>query len=128
MLAAFDLLHEALVARRDAEGTLALFVADDDIVMWGSGAEEVALGSAEVGELVRSIAASPQSGSLSFHWRRRLVRIEGDIAWVNAVGEFLEEKAGGGSEAGPYRVTAIFVRRDGAWRWHTHSGSEPSSG
>jgi hypothetical protein len=24
-----------------------------------------------------------------------------------------------------YRITALLVRRDGAWRWHTFNGSEP---
>jgi hypothetical protein len=26
----------------------------------------------------------------------------------------------------PYRITGIFVRREGGWGWHTFSGSQPN--
>jgi SnoaL-like domain len=49
------------------------------------------------------------------------VRIEGDVAWVNASGTLSVDDA----EAA-YQATGVFVRRGGRWLWHTHSGSTPS--
>jgi ketosteroid isomerase-like protein len=125
VLARFDAFDEALTGRRDAAAALALFVADDDIVMWGSGRQEVALGRPAVKRLFEQIGASTSAAKLSFRWQSRQVRIEGDVAWVNAVGEFVDEHPERGTETGPYRITALFLRRQGEWFWHTHSGSEP---
>jgi hypothetical protein len=74
VLAAFDGLFDALLTRADPHEAMSRF-ADGDVIFWGSGWEEQALGP------------PPHSG--------------------------------------PYRVTAVFVRRDGRWLWHTYSGSEP---
>jgi len=51
------------------------------------------------------------------------VTVEGDMAWVNAVGELRVENPDAPLKIAPYRITAVFVRRDDAWRWHTFSGS-----
>jgi hypothetical protein len=54
--------------------------------------------------------------------------VAGDVAWVNAVGTLRVESPGQEQRIAPYRITAVLVRRDGAWRWHTFSGSEPHLG
>jgi len=51
--------------------------------------------------------------------------MEGDAAWVSAVGELNYTPLDGPRQTGPYRLTAVFVRRDRRWLWHTYSGSEP---
>jgi uncharacterized protein (TIGR02246 family) len=124
VLAAFDGLFTALTERRDADGALRLFVGDDDIVMWGSDEDELAVGRPEVAALQRAIAAS--ATRLKFSWQRRWVRVDGDAAWVNATGDVRIEEAGRTQPAMSYRVTAVLLRRDGAWRWHTFSGSMPN--
>jgi RimJ/RimL family protein N-acetyltransferase/ketosteroid isomerase-like protein len=117
-LAAFDALYDAVLGAHDADAALALFAPDGDIVMWGSEEAERAVGPAAVGELLRGIAASP--ATLAFRWRERRVHVEGHAAWINAAGAVDVD-----GRASAYRVTAVLVRRAGAWRWHTHSGSEP---
>jgi ketosteroid isomerase-like protein len=54
------------------------------------------------------------------------VHVEGTAAWVNATGTVTLRGDAANDRTLPYRVTAVFVRRDGRWRWHTHHGSEPN--
>ncbi len=126
LLETFDALYAAATQAREAEATMRLFAKDPDITMWGSDEPEQAVGTTAVGALVESIVASP--ASLGFRWSSRRVHVEGDAAWVNAVGEIALETDDGRERTTPYRVTAVFVRRKGRWLWHTHSGSEPNVG
>jgi ketosteroid isomerase-like protein len=113
-LGTFDALYDAATRRRDGDAAAALFAGDRDVTMWGSDEAERAVGPEAVAQMLRGIAAS--GSDLDFRWSERRVRVEGDVAWVNARGDV---------RGGPYRTTAVLVRRDGAWRWHTHSGSIP---
>ena len=122
VLAAFDDLFAALLERGDADEAVSLF-ADEDIVFWGSGREEQALDRAALAQLFGAIA---QIGdALSFDWSVRRVSVEGDAAWVSAIGSYRYAPPGEAPTGGPYRASAVFVRRDGRWLWHTYSGSEP---
>ena len=56
----------------------------------------------------------------------RTVHGHQEVAWVNADGAVTGEAAGGPPRTTPYRLTAVFARRDGEWRWHTFNGSEPN--
>jgi uncharacterized protein (TIGR02246 family) len=123
VLAVFDALFEALTVRRDAAAGTALFADDADIRMWGSEEPERALGRAAVAELHRALAESP--ATLTFELTERWVHVEGDVAWVSAAGPVRIERPGEAPATTSYRLTAILVRRDGAWRWHTFHGTEP---
>lgn len=124
VLDTFDALYRLACVERDAEGVVAVFAPDDDIVMWGSDELERASGPTELRALAESIAAS--TAALRFDWVERRVRVEGDVAWVNARGSFTVDRDDGTPQTSPYRVTGVFVLRDGHWRWHTHNGSEPN--
>lgn len=126
LLEVFDALYAAAAQSRDAAATMRLFAEDPDITMWGSDEPEQAVGPAAVGALVDSIVATETS--LAFRWSSRRVHVESETAWVNAVGEVALVEPDGAERTTPYRVTAVFVRRDGRWLWHTHSGSEPNPG
>jgi ketosteroid isomerase-like protein len=119
VLDAFEGFYRPLCEDRDAEGALALWADDDDITVFGSEASDRSVGPAEVRTHLEAIAAYPSR--LAFRWDDPRVRIEGDVAWVNASGTFSLD----GAETA-YQVTGVFVRRDGRWLWHTHSGSTPS--
>ena len=122
VLATFDGLFEALLKRADADEAMDLF-ADDEVVFWGSGREEQAFGLPALAQLFAAIA---QIGdALSFEWSRREVNVEGETAWVSAIGDYSYAPPGETPAGGPYRLTAVFVQRDGRWLWHTYSGSEP---
>ena len=96
VLEAFDGLFEALLTRGDPHEAMSRF-ADGDVIFWSAAAQ---------------CRASTRTG-------------EGEAAWVSAIGHFSHTPADGPPNSGPYRVTAVFVRRDGRWLWHTYSGSEP---
>jgi ketosteroid isomerase-like protein len=113
VLATFDAMREALCERRDADAAWRLFADQDDVVMWGSGPEELAVGYAAIGRLFRELVAA-SSDPLTFRWDFQQVRVAGDLAWVNAAGEWVRE-SNGQRETGPYRITAVLVWRDGAW-------------
>lgn len=122
VLASFDGLYAAACEARDADALVRLFVTDDDLSFWGSEQSEQYLGPAELRAFAQAITRS--DASLSFNWRERRVRVENDVAWVNAVGEVVVD-AGGSVRTLPYRVTGVLLHRDGRWLWHTHHGSEP---
>lgn len=124
VIAAFDALELALCRQRDGEAAWRLFVDEDDAMMWGSAPDEVAVGNAAIGKLFRELTAN-NGEPFQFRWDIKNVRVEGDVAWVNAVGEWVDESSGE-VETGPYRVSAVLMRRDGAWLWHTFTGSEPA--
>jgi ketosteroid isomerase-like protein len=120
--ATFRALLDALTRDRDADAAIALYATDDDVAFWGSTVDEIAFGPQAVARVLREIVASPSE--LAFTWEPR-VHVAGDAAWLNAVGEVRVQNPGRELKIAPYRITAVFVRRDGAWRWHTFSGSEP---
>jgi ketosteroid isomerase-like protein len=119
VLETFAALYEAACERRDAAAAAELFVADDDVWFAGSDLPELARGPVEAQQLLEAITRS--ASTLHFEWESQQVRVEGNVAWVNAVGRVFVD----GSRELPYRATAVLVRRGGAWRWHTHNGSEP---
>ena len=124
VIAAFDELFDALVTRRDAGAGARLFVEDSRAVMWGSEREERATGPAEIAALHQGIADYP--GKLTFRWRQRHAHVHDDVAWVNADGEVTVSPVGAEPRTTPYRLTAVLVRRQREWRWHTFNGSEPN--
>jgi ketosteroid isomerase-like protein len=124
VLRAFDALFEALTEERNADAGTQLFAPDHDVVMWGSDEPEQAVGQAALGELHRGIAAF--SGNFAFRWHERHVHVEGDAAWVNAAGALTVDSPGEKRRTNSYRLTAVFVRRDSRWQWHTLHGSEPA--
>ncbi len=123
ILASFDAFFERLTVDRDAAAATALFSDDDDIWMSGSDLPELAIGSEAIAALHRDVASRPFT--LTFTWDRRTAHSEGDVAWVNAGGSLLVDYPDREPVSMHYRITAVLVRREGIWRWHTFNGSEP---
>lgn len=119
---------DAAFAERDLAAVLDLFVEDDDIVFIGSAQEEQALGRDEVGRRLGALLALPEVGEGSFEiaWSERRARVQGDVAWVTAVGHATWSSPRRVVDF-PYRLTGVLLRRGGRWLWHTHHGSEPGS-
>ena len=91
--------------------------------MSGSDLAELAIGKDAIAALHHDVASNPFT--LTFTWGTRMVHSEGDVAWVNAGGSLLIEYEDRVPTTMPYRMTAVLVRREGIWRWHTFNGSEP---
>jgi ketosteroid isomerase-like protein len=119
---AFVALDKAF-EERDAEAVLAGFVDDPDLTLWRSSEAEKAVGPVELGMFLTWIFALP--GSFTIDYEEHRVRVEGDVAWINAAGTGTWDDGAGTTKQMPHRVTAVFRRVDGAWRCHTRNGSQP---
>jgi uncharacterized protein (TIGR02246 family) len=117
---------DAAFARRDASAVLDLFVEDDDIVFFGSAQTEQAMGRAELSRRLAALLALPEvaEGSFEVAWGERRVRIDGDVAWVTALGHATWSSSRRVVDF-PYRLSGVLLRRHGRWLWHSHHGSEP---
>ena len=120
--AAFKALDKAF-DDRDAEAVLAGFVDDPDLTLWRSSEAEKAVGPAELRTFLTWIFALP--GSFTIDYEEHHVRVEGDVAWINAAGTGTWDDGAGTTKQMPHLVTAVFRRVDGAWRCHTRNGSQP---
>jgi ketosteroid isomerase-like protein len=121
VLDAFAALYRLVCEERDADGAIALWAEDEDIALFGSEESEAAVGQAAVRAQIDAIARS--ASDISFAWDEQKVHVEGAAAWVSASGTLTVD-----GRRSAYRTTGMFVRRDGRWLWHTHSGSEPRAG
>ncbi|MBV8445423.1 MAG: nuclear transport factor 2 family protein [Candidatus Dormibacteraeota bacterium] len=119
--AVLDALIQALV-HRDLAGTLACLSSRQEPAVLGSEAGELALGRNGVERFFRRIYATPQP--FRFDFPRRSWSVHGDVAWLTADGSVVEPAA---TDRKPYRLTAVFIFEDGAWRLALWSGSEPAS-
>lgn len=115
----FDALFRAVSEDQDVDAFAALWAENPSVTMWGSDNDERGSGPDAVRALGAAIVAAPHT--LHFTWEERREHEVGDVAWVNARGTV----AFAGSVV-PYRMTAVLVRRDGEWRWHTFNGSIPN--
>lgn len=120
--AAFLALDDAFV-RGDVDAVMARFVEDPDLTLWRSSEVERAVGPEELREFTTWMAGLP--GSFRIEYEEHRVRVEGDVAWLNAAGTGVWDDGAGTRKQMPHRVTAVFRRVDGAWRCHTRNGSQP---
>ena len=123
VLDAFDAVFTAALESRDADAFMDAFVDDDSIRWWGSTSAEQLTGRERLRDHAERI--TQLDGTLGFTWTERTVNVEGDVAWVAGLGAY-DAFVEGQHLSGEYRITAVLVRRDGAWKWHTYHGSEPA--
>lgn len=97
---------------RDAAGFMACFAPDDDVVLFGTGADEKRIGPAAIeAQAARDWA---QTESIALRLDDIAVSAAGDVAWAAADGAF-EIRAGGAEMALPARTTFVLESRDGKW-------------
>lgn len=89
----------------------------------GSEQGEVAADRGRLENLFRMLFARPVRYSFDFAVFE--VDRHGDVAWLFAEGDLVAE-GGEHKQRFPYRLTAVFVRKDGDWQWRLFSGSEPA--
>lgn len=119
--------------RSRVERFSALLTARDPLIVDEIWSEGFRLVGSEPGEIAESrdalvvlfgrLFARPVRYGFAF--ARFDVSAAGDVAWLFAEGDLL---AAGDEETArhPYRLTAVFVLTDGAWRWRLFSGAEPA--
>lgn len=113
------------VARRDLDAIMDLFLPGADALLIGSKKGKVACGSDEIRALFRGIIGAKAATHLQ--WNTYTVQSSGELAWMFALADLIHEDDEGASRV-PYRVTGLFIRRDGRWYWLQYHGSEPVGG
>lgn len=110
---------------RDMEALSVAFAPDDDVVMYGTGADERRVGLAEI--RAQSQRDWDQSDAIAMRFDSQAISAAGDVAWAALDGAF-EVSAGGQSMEIPARVSVIFENREGRWLVvHAHF-SMPAAG
>lgn len=99
-------------ARRDLDAVLACFVPDDDLVMYGTGADEKRVGPEDVRAQVERDWS--QSESTAMRFGPVAVSCAGPVAWASMEGDF-HVRAGGQEFSLPARVSMVLEKRDGRW-------------
>src|SRR5213593_1869748 len=90
---------------RDLEGVLDLFWPDDDVILVGSEAGEVARGREEIRRALEELFGRGEA--YSFDWERHDISMSGDLAWLFAEGVVAVRGDDGMSERLPYRVGGV---------------------
>jgi uncharacterized protein (TIGR02246 family) len=109
-------------ATKDLEAVLALFARDADVTMLGSEDWEMGIGP----EALRAVYTRlfTRGDSATWEWKWHQVSSSGSTAWLLATG-VVRVKGGDSETSGPYRLSAVFERREGRWVWMQFHGSEP---
>ncbi len=98
--------------RLDVEGVLAVYAPDADIVVFGSGADEVYVGPKQAKKgLKRDFA---QVGSVKVRLSKVRISAAGKVAWLAADCLFTAHVAGCDREMAG-RLTAVLEKRKGCW-------------
>ncbi len=111
-------------ARRDADGMLGLFADDADLVVFGSGADELRIGKQEV--LVQARRDWSQSDSISLAYDWSSVSAAGAVAWASTKLTVVVQ-ANGQRLTIPARFSVVLEQRDGRWLIVQGHFSFPSS-
>lgn len=112
-----------LVSKRDADGVLKLFGTDEDVISIGSEAAEIAIGRKEIKNFLNRVLS--RAYTFSWKWDTHLVSAKDSTAWVFSSGSVVKTK-NGKHETSPYRLSAVFEKRDGKWVLMQYHGSEPA--
>jgi uncharacterized protein (TIGR02246 family) len=115
--------------RKDAEAYAAAFSDDDDVLLFGTGSDEVVVGRREIAELLRR--DFDQADQLRVTLGEVRVSAAGDVAWAATHDAVVGARVGGQDQSFPLRITAVLQRRNGRWAiQHAHisaplAGQEP---
>jgi uncharacterized protein (TIGR02246 family) len=110
---------------RDMEAIIGIFAADDDAVMYGTGADEKRVGPKQIRAQVERDWAQSDSTEMSFDWVS--ISAAGPVAWV-ASDVTINVSAGGEKFTVPARTTFVLEKRDGEWVIAQSHLSIPSGG
>jgi len=100
---------------------------EPELVFFGSGEGEEAVGHTELEAMLEMLAAHAEGGTFRIDWDSLTAERLGDFALVRGVGRVRSSGSMARFDGSAYRVTGILVRRDETWRWRVYHGSEPAS-
>jgi uncharacterized protein (TIGR02246 family) len=109
----------------DVEAILDCF--DPDLVFFGSGDGEEAVGRDGLRTLLGLLAPRIEGGRFTIEWDSLRADRLGDVAVISGIGRIRSSGTLSRFDRTPYRLTGVIVERDGRWRWKVYHGSEPGS-
>jgi ketosteroid isomerase-like protein len=98
--------------KRDIGAVMAAFGSDPDVMLFGTGADEVRRGKDAIRTQVQRDWGQSDEISLALRWGN--ISAAGDVAWAWAEGSF-DFRAGDVEGSLPARLSAVLERRDGQW-------------
>jgi uncharacterized protein (TIGR02246 family) len=112
-------------ANRDLDGFLGCFAPDDDVVLYGTGADEKRVGLAQIRAQVERDWAQTESASISYDWTS--ISAAGSVAWAAADGAFVLGAEGQDIRLAA-RCTFVLEKREGRWLVVQAHFSTPAAG
>ena len=103
----------AAYRRMDADAYAAAFSDDDDVLLFGTGSDEVVVGRDNIAELLRR--DFEQADQLRVGLGEVSVSAAGDVAWAATHDAVVDARVGGKDQSFPLRITTVMQRRDGQW-------------
>lgn len=111
VLATFNSFLAAYQAR-DMDGMISFVAPDEDVVLFGTGADEKRIGLDEL--KYQAERDWSQTNALGFNIGWHSVSTAGSVAWIAAEGAG-QGQAGGQAFEFPFRLTAVFEQRGDQW-------------
>lgn len=114
---------------KDADAYAAAFGDGDDVLLLGTGSDEVVVGRDKIAELLRRDFEEAESVLVNLGGLQ--VSSNGDVAWAVTHDAAVEATIGGQHLTMPLRITTVLRRTDGHWLiQHAHvsaplAGQEP---
>lgn len=109
--AVLDTVAEAY-ATRNLTTLRRIFATDQDVIMYGTGADEKRVGLAEIELQAQRDWSQSDSSEVRYGWTS--ISSAGDVAWAATDAEFVIG-AGGQTFSLPARITFVLEKRNGAW-------------
>lgn len=112
--------------RKDPDAYAATFSEDDDVLLFGTGSDEVVAGRDKIAELLQR--DFEEADQLRVRLGDLHVSEAGEVAWAATHNAVVEVSAGGQDQTIPLRLTAVLQRRDGRWLIQHAHVSAPLAG
>ncbi|HTU85757.1 MAG TPA: SgcJ/EcaC family oxidoreductase [Solirubrobacteraceae bacterium] len=103
----------AAYARKDADAFAAAFGDHDDVVLLGTGGDEIAVGRAAIRDLLQR--DFDEAGELDVKFGELRISTTADVAWVVAPDAVIEATLGGETQSIAVRITTVLQHTDGGW-------------
>jgi ketosteroid isomerase-like protein len=111
-------------AKRDINALLAMIGSDQNVFMYGTGADEKRLGKAAIRQQAERDWAQSESASMTYDWTS--ISAQGPVAWVASDLTF-HMIAGGHVMDMPARMTAVLTKTGKQWLFEQFHMSFPAS-